>query len=85
MISALLSQFAPYLIGLAALLGGLATAYFKGRGDGSAKAETKSLRKEIDARDEQLEMHREATKAERDAAAMSDQKAREEALRWAKR
>jgi len=38
MLSALLSQFAPYLIGLAAIIGGLATAYFKGRREGSSSA-----------------------------------------------
>ncbi len=41
MISALLAQFAPYLIGLAAIAGGLLTAYMKGRREGSQSAKQK--------------------------------------------
>jgi len=85
MIAAILSQIGPYLIGLLALVGGAVVAYFKGRGDGAAKAEATALKKDVAARDDLLEMHREATQAERDVAALNDKKAREEAMLWAKR
>lgn len=85
MISALISTLWPYLLGGLAALAGAAGLYLKGRGDGAARAETGSLKKTIAAKDEQLEMHREATKAERDAAALSEAKAREEAMKWARR
>ncbi len=55
----------------AALLGAIGL-YFKGRSDGSAKAENKALKRTIADKDEQLEMNREATEFERKAAGMSD-------------
>lgn len=60
-------------------------AYLKGRGDGKAKAENKSLKRDVAARDEQLEMHREADAFEREVAAMTDEQARKEAKRWERR
>lgn len=85
MIATLLSTVGPYLVGFLALVGGAIAAYFKGRGDGAAKAENTSLKQQVAARDDLLEMHREATDAEKQAAALSDQKAREEAKLWAKK
>lgn len=70
---------------LLAALAAVATFYVKGRSDGSAKAENKALRQTIKAKDEQLEMHREATQDERDAAALSDDQARKEAMKWSNR
>lgn len=40
---------------------------------------------EARAKDEQLEMHRESTDAEREAASMSDDEARKEATKWSRR
>ena len=60
---------------LLALLAGAATVYVKGRGDGAAKAENKSLKQT---------MHREAAQAEHDAAALSDDQARKEAMKWSR-
>lgn len=85
MIATLLSTLWPYLLAGLAALAGAAGLYLKGRGDGAARAKTAGLRKTIAAKDEQLEMHREATQAERDAAALSDEAARKEALKWARR
>lgn len=85
MIAALISAAGPYLVTGAAALFALFVAYIKGRGDGKAKAQTDNLKRDVAARDEQLEMHREATQAEIDAAALSDEEARKRALEWAKR
>jgi len=85
MFAAIMRRVWPYLAAIGAVFGALATAYLKGRGEGAAKEKAKTAQRTIAAKDEQLEMHREATKAERDAAALSEAKAREEALRWAKR
>ncbi|MGE8105140.1 hypothetical protein ACQKP1_15785 [Allorhizobium sp. NPDC080224] len=41
MLSALLAQFAPYLVGALALIGGIAAAYLKGRSRGSTDAKAK--------------------------------------------
>lgn len=73
----------PYLLAvLVAIMGG---AYGLGRKDGNTKATNVSLKKEAAAKDEILEMHREATKAEIEAARLSDEEARKEALKWAGR
>lgn len=85
MIAALLSSLWPYLLAGAGAMAAAFGIYAKGRSDAKAKAETKSLKRTVAAKDEQLEMNREATKAERDAAALSEAKAREEAAKWARR
>lgn len=80
-----LSALWPYLVAAGVGAGALVLAYLKGDSARAAKEKAKTAQRTIAAKDEQLEMHREATKAERDAAALSEAKAREEALRWAKR
>lgn len=85
MIAALVSQLWPYLITAGAAIAAVVAAYFKIGSDAKAKERIKAAKREIAAKEEQLEMYREATKAERDAAALSDATAREEALRWARR
>jgi len=73
------------IAGLLAALVGAVALYFKGRRDGAAKAENKSLKDQVTSKEEQLEMHREANAAEREAAGMSDDEARKEAMKWARR
>jgi len=73
------------IAGLVAALVGAVALYIKGRSDGAAKAENKSLKDQVASKDEQLEMHREANAAEREAAGMSDDEARKEAMKWARR
>lgn len=85
MTAALLSAIWPYLAAAGAAIAALAVAYFKGQSSATAKEKLKAAKRDAAAKEEQLEMHRESTKAERDAAAMSEEKARKEALRWARR
>jgi len=73
------------IAGLVAALVGAVALYVKGRRDGSAKAESKSLKDKLASKEEQLEMHREASAAEREAAALTDAEAHKEALKWARR
>ncbi len=85
MFAAIMRRVWPYLAAVGAVFGALAAAYLKGRGEGAAKEQAKTAQREIAARDEQLEMYREATEAERAAAAMTDEQARKEAMQWARR
>lgn len=73
--------FAGLIAAVVAALG----LYFKGRGDGAAKAENKALRGQVAAKEEQLEMNREATDAEKSVKALSDEESMKEALKWSKR
>ncbi|HWK14653.1 MAG TPA: hypothetical protein VNS02_09680 [Rhizobiaceae bacterium] len=73
------------IAGIVAALVGAAVLYVKGRSDGAAKAANKSLKDKLASKEEQLEMHREANDAEREAAGLSDEAARKEALKWARR
>lgn len=85
MISAILARVWPYLAAAGAGIAALVAAYFKISSDAVAKERAKAAQRTIAAKEEQLEMHREATKAERDAAALSEEHARREAMKWAKR
>jgi len=85
MIAAILANVWPYLAAGGAALVALVVAYFKIGSDATAKERAKTAQRTIAAKDEQLEMYREATKAERDAAALSDEEAMKEAERWASR
>lgn len=85
MFAVIMRKVWPYLAAIGAVFGALATAYLKGRGEGVADEKAKAARREIEARDEQLEMYREATAAERAAAALSDEAARKEAMKWSRR
>lgn len=73
----------PYLLAvLVAIMGG---AYGLGRKDGNTKATNVALKKEAAAKDEILEMHREATKAELEVARMSHEESLKEAKQWAEK
>lgn len=85
MFAAIMRRVWPYLAAIGAAFVAIAAVYLKGQGAGAAKEQAKAARREIAARDEQLEMYREATEAERAAAAMTDKQAREEAMKWARR
>ena len=85
MIAAILSTLWPYLLAGVGALAAVFGVYTKGRSDAKAKAESAILKRTIAAKEEQLEMHREATAAERQAAAMTEENARREAERWARR
>ncbi|MDI6814067.1 MAG: hypothetical protein QMD99_22890 [Rhizobiaceae bacterium] len=85
MLAALVSQLWPYLIAAGTAVAAIAVAYFKGQSSATAKERLKAAKREIAAKDEQLEMMREATEEERKIAAMTDEQARNEALRWARR
>jgi len=77
----------PLLTGdgqIAGLVGAIAF-YVKGHSDGAAKAKNTSLKDWIASTEEQLEMHREANAAEREAAGMSDDETQKEAMKRAKR
>jgi outer membrane murein-binding lipoprotein Lpp len=83
MISAILSS--PVIV---ALLGGFVAAvaaYLRGRVAGKKLQEAKQTAEKLRAAEDRLEMDREATAEERKASAMSDDEARREAMRWAKR
>lgn len=79
--TALIEQLWPYLLAGVMALAGLWTAYRKG----SAREKAKQAAKELAAAQDRLEMDREATAAERQAAGMTDDQARAEATKWAKR
>jgi outer membrane murein-binding lipoprotein Lpp len=83
LLAAIFSKFGGIIFAVIGALAAAAGMYIKGRGDGAAKAEKKSLKATIAEKDEQLEMHREATAAEREAVRMSEDNARKEASRWA--
>lgn len=81
LLTAILSQFWPYI---AAGFGVLALI-FQQRRAGAKSERAKQAKRDRAAVNEQLEMHREATQAERDAAALADDRARQEAAKWSKR
>lgn len=60
-------------------------AYIFGRKSGTAVAEARRERERLAAERERHEMDREATAAEKRAAGMTDEEAREEAMKWARR
>jgi len=68
--------------GLVAAAAGAGTllAYIMGRRTGGEKRDRERLK----ARQERLDMRQEGDKARQDAEALSDEKAREEALRWSR-
>jgi hypothetical protein len=76
----LLGQFWPYILaGLAALAWG-----WKQRRAGRAEGDAKLAKARQKTAEELHEMDREATDAERKAAALSDEEARKEAMKWPK-
>lgn len=60
-------------------------AFLKGQSSGATKERAKQDAERIKAQDELLSMRREADEAKQDAASLSDDEAKQEALRWAKR
>lgn len=64
---------------------GAAFLYRTGLKRGSAAERAKQAERDRKAREERLEMHREATDAEREAAAMTDEEARKEAMKWSRK
>lgn len=60
-------------------------AFLKGQSTGATKERAKQDAERIKAQDELLSMHREADNAKKDAASLSDDEAKQEALKWAKR
>lgn len=60
-------------------------AFLKGQSSGATKERAKQDAERIKAQDELLSMRREADKVKQDAASLSDEEARQETLKWAKR
>lgn len=85
MIARIFSKIKGWLAIAGAVLSAIGIAYLRGRHSGKQEANTDSLKRDVAARDQQLEMNREATKFERDAAAMTDEQAKAEAKAWARR
>lgn len=73
-----------YIVGAALVVGAFVATYVRGRLSGASLERAKQDQARLDAAEEQLEMHREATEAERKAAGMTDDEARAEAAKWAK-
>ena len=69
---------------LAAVVGGV-SLFVAGGIRRSKKDQAKRAAEQLAAAQDRLEMNREATAAERQAAGMSDDQARAEATKWAKR
>lgn len=80
----LASKAGTYFIGAAVVIGAFVATYVKGRLSGANRERAKQDQAKLDAAEDQLEMHREATEAERKAAGMTDDEARTEAAKWAK-
>ncbi len=70
----------PYFAGIGFSALALLWAYLKGKSAGDLR----QAKRDTAAKEERLEMGREATKAEIDAASMSDADALKEAMKWAK-
>jgi len=66
-------------------IGALGVALWRAFAAGKKSAEGEQAVEDREAVKERLEMHRDATEAERKAAGMSDDEAKQEALKWAKR
>lgn len=73
------------LAGLAGILAVIVAAFLKGRSSGKAAERAKQDKADLKAKDDLLEMHREATARELQAARDSDAEAKRRALEWAKR
>lgn len=86
MLSAILGLLqSPTLLAIGGGFIAVLVAFFKGRVSGAQKERAKQDRARIEALGDRLEMDRESTAAERQAAGMSDEEARKEALKWARR
>lgn len=74
-----------YLIGGGAVLLIWMFSIFKAVLFGGSRERAKQDKARLEAAEDRLEMHREATDAERRAAGMTDDEARAEAAKWVKR
>lgn len=72
-----------WLLGALGMFGVGIVAYFKGRNANSEKLA--EARRNMAAAKEHLEMNREATAIERQIAGMSDDEAKQEAMKWARK
>lgn len=77
LVTGLLSQLWPYI-----LAGFAALAVLWQQRHSAVKADR--AKRDAKAANERLEMHREATKIEREARDLSDEEAKREALKWSK-
>jgi outer membrane murein-binding lipoprotein Lpp len=84
-LSLLAAKATPYIIGGGAILAAFVATYVKGRLSGAKLERQKQAAGNLAAAEDRLEMDREATAAERNAAGMTDDEARAEAMKWAKR
>lgn len=75
----------PYIAAMGAALAAFGVVYLRGRSDAKAKADLAAARRDAAAHEERLEMHREATEIERKVSGHTDDEARKEAMKWAKR
>lgn len=80
LVLSLVAKFWPYLIGGAGVL----LALWKARQSGVKAERAKRALRDMAAREDRLEMDREATQAERKAAGMTDDEARKEAMKWSR-
>lgn len=73
--------------GMLAALGVIVTAgaYRAGRKSGSEDAEAKRLREQLQAKQERLEMRQEHDASQQAAKQMTDDEARKEAMKWARK
>jgi outer membrane murein-binding lipoprotein Lpp len=74
----------PVILGIGAAIIAAAGAYFKGTLNGAKRERDKQATKDLAAAQDRLEMDREATIAERTAAGMTDEQAKQEAAPWVK-
>ena len=79
------SGIIPYLLTAGGAIVAILGLVFKSRLDGARLERAKHDAEKLKAAEGRLEMHREATDAERKATGMSDSDARAEAMKWAKK
>ncbi len=80
MLALALQHWPAIVAAVVAVFGG-----WKLRQSGVNAERARQAREKLAAAEDRLEMHREATTAERRTAGMSDDEARKEAMRWAER
>lgn len=73
------------LIGAIVVVAAFISTYARGRLSGARLERDKQAAGNLAAAEDRLEMDREATAAERKAAGMTDDEARVEAMKWARR
>lgn len=81
----MLSSLIPYLLTAGAAFAVLLGIIVKSRRDGARLERARQAAGKLQAAEDRLEMDREATAEERKASDMSDEAARREAIRWARK